>query len=81
MTEAEEHHVNLVERHLVGEFHLRFANQPLVHVVHFVAGIALRIGKHNLNLAMLQQHSNQFAARIACGAKYSNFNHILYSKK
>ena len=46
-----------------------------------IACVALRIGKHNLYLAMLQQHSYQFAARIACGAKYSNFNHILYSKK
>ena len=39
MTEAEEHHVNLVERHLAGELQFCLAHESLMHVIYLVAGI------------------------------------------
>ena len=80
VSEAEEHHINLVERHLAGEFHFGFANQTFVNVVHLIAGVTLRIGKHNFSFGMLQQHPYQFSAGVARGTKYSYFNHILLYK-
>ena len=41
VTETEEHDVNLIKRHLVGELQICLANQPLVNITDKIAGIAL----------------------------------------
>ncbi len=41
MAEAEEYHIDLVERHLVGELQIGIANQTFVHITHQIACVAL----------------------------------------
>ena len=67
MAEAEEHHIDILEGHLVGERQVAIAHESFVHVAHQITGIALAVGKHNLGLRMVQQQPQQFAARIAGG--------------
>ena len=66
MTEAEEHHVNLLEGHLCREAQVGFSNQSLMDVTHQITGIALTIGKDNLCLWVVQQQADKFTTRIAC---------------
>ena len=40
MSETEEHYINLVERHLVGELQISIANETLVDIRYQIAGIA-----------------------------------------
>ena len=68
MTEAEEHHVYIIERHLRSEAQVGIAKQSLVYVAHRIASIALRVGKYNLGLRMIEQQTDEFAPRIACRA-------------
>ena len=69
VAEAEEHHVDLVERHLIRKAQLRIANQSFVHVAHQVPCVALAVGKDNLCLGMVEQQADELTARIACSAK------------
>ena len=64
VAEAEEHHVDLFERHLAGEPQVGVAIQALMHVGHKVACVALAVCKHNLCLRVVKQQSYQFAASI-----------------
>ena len=41
VAEAEEYHVNLVERHFVGKLQVSLANQSFVHVANRIASVAL----------------------------------------
>ncbi len=41
MSKAEEHDINLVERHLVSELQISIANETLVDIRYQIAGIAL----------------------------------------
>lgn len=77
MAKAEEYNVHLVEGHLARKLHFRIAKQAFVYVVHFVACIALAIGKNNLNLGVIDKQSYQLAARITSSAKYSYSYHFL----
>ena len=45
-----------------------------MYIADRIASIALAVGKDNLNLWMVQQEANQFAACIAGCTKDSNFN-------
>ena len=65
VTEAEEHHVNLLEGHLCREAQVGFSNQSLMDVTHQITGIALTIGKDNFCLGVVQQQADQLSARIA----------------
>ena len=65
--EAEEHHINIIERHLRSELQVGVANQSFVHISNGIARITLRVGKHNLRLWVVQQQSYEFATSIACG--------------
>ena len=65
VSEAEEHHVDLVERHLVRELQIRLADESLMYIAHQVPCVALTVGKHYLCLRMVQQHANELTSRIA----------------
>ena len=66
VTEAEEHDVNLIKRHLVGELQVCLANQSFVHIADQIARVALRVGKDNLCLRMVKQQTDQFSTCITC---------------
>ena len=66
MAEAEEHYIDLVERHIGTERQVGFAIQPLVHVGYKIAGIALAIGKYYLRLGMIDEQTYEFATCVAC---------------
>lgn len=68
VAETEEDDINLMEGHLVGEPQVGVANKPFVHVRYQIASVALRIGKHNLCLGMIEQQADEFAASITGGA-------------
>ena len=72
VTKAEEHHINLVERHLIGKAQLGLSEQTLVDVRNQIASIALAIGKDNLCLRVVDQQTDKFTTRIACSTKDSN---------
>ena len=77
MSETEEHHIYLVERHLVGKLQICVAQQTLVYVGNGIASITLAVGKNNLYLWVVYQQANQFTACIACRTKNTYFNHQL----
>ena len=66
MAEAEEHYIDLVERHIGTELQVGFAIQTLVHVGYKIAGIALAIGKYYLRLGMIYEQTYEFATCVAC---------------
>ena len=72
VAEAEEDHVDLVERHLVGELQVGLAYESLMDVAHGVACVALRIGKDDLCPGMVEQHTDEFTTSVACSSQYSN---------
>ena len=78
VTEAEEHHVDLVEGHLVGECQVGVAQQSLVYVGYGVAGIALAVGKNNLCLGMVKQQTDKFTAGITCCTENTYSNHKVF---
>ena len=65
VSETEEHHIHLVERHLTGKLQFRLAYQALVHIVHLIARIRLRVGEDYLHLWVIHQQSYQFAASVS----------------
>ena len=66
MTEAEEHYIDLVERHIGTERQVGFAIQTLVHVGYKIADIALAVGKYYLRLGMIYEQTYEFATCVAC---------------
>ena len=74
VTETEEYHVNLVKRHLAGKLQFGVAYQTFVHVIHLVACIRFRIGKHYLHLRVVHQQTYELTTRVACSAKYADLN-------
>ena len=66
VAEAEEHHIDLVERHIGTEPQVGFAIQTLVHVGYKIAGIALAVGKYYLRLGMIYEQTYEFATCVAC---------------
>ena len=66
VAEAEEHHIDLVERHIGTELQVGFAIQALMHVGYKIAGIALAVGKHYLRLGMIDEQAYEFASCVAC---------------
>ena len=66
MAEAEEHYIDLVERHIGTELQVGFAIQTLVHVGYKIASIALAVGKYYLHLGMIDEQAYEFASCVAC---------------
>ena len=66
VAETEEDHVDILERHLVRKPQVCIADESFVYITHQIAGIALRVGKYDLCLGMVQQQSDQLATRISC---------------
>ena len=66
MTEAEEHYVNIFERHIRGELQVGIAIQTFMHVGNKIAGVALAIGKYYLRLGMIYEQTYEFASCVAC---------------
>ena len=66
VTEAEEHDVDLLKGHRVGKAQVGVADESFVHVAHQIAGVALRVGKYNLCLRVVEQQADELTARIAC---------------
>jgi hypothetical protein len=65
MTEAEESHINLVERHFGRKFHIGLAYQTAVNIGNLVACVRLAVGKHNVYERMVKQKADEYSARIA----------------
>ncbi len=68
VTETEEYHIHLVERHLAGELQFRFAYKALMNLIYLIAGIALTIGENNFCLWVIQQEANQLTSCITCSS-------------
>jgi hypothetical protein len=68
VAEAEENHVDILERHLVCEPQVCIADEALVYITHQIAGVALRVGKYDLCLGVVQQQADQFTACVAGSA-------------
>ena len=66
VTKAEEDDIHLVEGHLGSKALLGFAEQAFMHVTNQIACVALAVGKDNLCLGVVQQHTDEFTARISC---------------
>ena len=66
VAEAEEHNIDLVERHIGTELQVGFAIQTFVHVGYKIAGVALAIGKYYLRLGMIYEQTYEFATCVAC---------------
>ena len=75
MTEAEEHHVDVVERHVGGELQVGVTVETLVDGRHVVARMALAVGKGDGGLRVVDQQPDEFATRIAGGSEYSYSYH------
>ena len=73
--EAEEEHVDLVERHGGGEPQVALAIEPFVDVGNQIAGVALAIDELNLGAGMVHEQPNEFACRVSRAAKNADFNH------
>ena len=72
---AEEEHVDVVQRELVGEGQVGFAVETFVHVGYLVAGVARAVDEDDFRLRMVQQQADEFACRVAGSADNSYFNH------
>jgi predicted RNA-binding protein associated with RNAse of E/G family len=66
VAEAEEYYVDILERHLISKSQFRIADESFVDIAHQIAGVALAVGKDDLCLRMVQQQTDQLAARISC---------------
>ena len=66
VAEAEEHYIYLVEWHLVSKPQISLADEAFVYVAYQVSCVTLAIGKDNLCLRVIQQHTDEFTTRIAC---------------
>ena len=55
VTKAEEHHVDILERHFCCEALVGFADQSFMYVADKIPRIALGVCKHNLCLGVVQQ--------------------------
>ena len=75
--EAKEYHVAFVERQFVGEAHVGFAEQSLVHVAEQVACIARAVHECYFRLGVVKKNAAQFAGGVACAANYSYSYHGL----
>ena len=78
VSEAEEHHVNLVERHFGGKPKVGFAHKAFVHIAHKVSRVRFAISEYNLGLGVINQQSNQLAACISSSAQNSYLYHNLF---
>ena len=65
MTETEEHYIDIVERHRRRELQVGIAIEPFVHIGDVIAGVALRIGKDQFHVGMIDQQPYQFTASIS----------------
>ena len=65
MSEAEEHHIHLIERHVGGEGECGLPHQTFMHLIDAVAGVALTVGKHQLHLRMIDEQADEFTSRIS----------------
>ena len=72
---AEEEHVNLVQRQLVGKGQVGLAVQTFVYVGYFVSGVARTVDEDDFRLRVVQQQTDQFACRVAGPADNSYFYH------
>jgi hypothetical protein len=66
VSETEEYDIDLIERHLVGKLQISLANESFVDIADEVACVALRVGKDNLCLRVVEQQADELTARIAC---------------
>lgn len=78
MAHAEEEHVHLVQRQLVGKTKVGVANQSLMHVNQRMTGMARRMDKGQRSLRMMNQQAAEFARRIAGTANNSYFNLLVH---
>ncbi len=77
VSEAEEHHIHLVEGHLRGEAQVAITVKSLVHIGHKVAGIALAVGENYLCLRVVYEQTDELAAGISGSTQYSYSNHFI----
>ena len=79
VTEAEEHHIDLVEGHLRRELQVAVAIQSLVHLSHHVASVALTVGENDFSFRVVDEQTDEFAAGVSGSAQYSySYHTILY---
>ena len=76
MCRTEKQHINLVERKLVREDHIRLTKQAAVYIRQLIAGVAGTVHEDQLHIGMIQQEANQLTCRIARTAYDSALDHI-----
>ena len=74
---AEEEHVDLVQRELVGEGQVCLAIEAFVYVGYLVAGVARAVDEDDFRLRVVQEQADELARRVAGAAYDSYFNHNL----
>ncbi len=73
---AEKQHIDGVQWQLVGENHIGFTNQALMHGAQLVAGVAGTVYKNNLGIRMPQQDTYKFTGRVTGSTYYTYFYHL-----
>ena len=68
MTEAEEHHIDLFKRRLIGERQVCIAIESLMNSGYIIACIRLLIGKDNLDRGMVDEQSAELSSCVTGGA-------------
>ena len=76
VTEAEEHYVDLVEGHGVGEAHGGLAVESLMDIGEQIAGIAAAVDKDQLGVGVVDEQTDEFAGGIAGSSQYSYSYHV-----
>ena len=72
---AEEEHIDLVQRELVGEGQVCLAIEAFVYVGYLVAGVARAVDEDDFRLRVVQEQADELARRVAGAAYDSYFNH------
>ena len=65
VSEAEEQHIDLIERHLGSELQVTIPVESFVHVGDQVAGITFAVDENNLGIRMIHEQANEFACRVS----------------
>ena len=76
VAEAEEHHVDLVEGHRVGEAHGGLAVESLMDIGEQIAGIAAAVDKDQIGVGVVDEQTDEFAGGIAGSSQYSYSYHV-----
>ena len=76
VAEAEEHHVDLVKGHRVGEAHGGLTVESLMDIGEQIAGIAAAVDKDQLGVGVVDEQTDEFAGGIAGSSQYSYSYHV-----